>query len=1807
MKKIILLLCLLCALPIMAQKSKTFKVACLNIDGLPPKVDITFGIINAKAINMNPKGPQESGTLKMSELVAQKGWDFFAISEAFNYNEQFLTNIKGQYSHGTFRESIPTKVGTTDALSRISLNGTTIREDTIQKSFDTDGLNILYKNSVSVSNEKMVGWKMRHGVTDFGSDFLIDKGYRYYTVSLGAGLDVDVYILHMDAETTERDNVARAVQIKQLVEAIKATDNKRPIIIMGDTNCRYTRDDLKGLLIDNINSDSRFEIHDPWVDYMWDGNYPKLGSNALMVGQYGHQKGEVVDKIFYINNKDADAQLTAHGYLQDMDFTNPDGSEISDHFPIVIKFTIENLSESVAEGEDYFIRNVATKEYIAAGAEWGTHGVIARTGNRLTLKSTGTENTFTIGSTLHPNDAESTPAFLSAELYMDSGDRNPFVFTRVKGTKYYTITNNGESLSYDSDKRLVKTTLQSDDPNQQWEVLKLSELTKELKDNASEANPMDATFFIKGANFSRNDRDRGEWKTQYSSSKVWGNIGGWGKTADNEKNAGIATGSDLSSNFIAEMYTTGNTNRNSNSAKVYQTLKNLPIGKYRLTFQGFVRRDGDNNDFNVSINGVTCPIMNLSTVQGTAPNNMAEAAALFNTGACTHTMEFTVKNESDIELAVNRPNENKEVWVAFDNFVLTYLGPTDEDIAIFNKVKAAIDDAQKKADEAGYSTYDNSVVEERYENRTLSSNGDEEVHMTYLQLANAARKQTGEMPVDMRYALLNNSFEMGDLTEWTSSGNAEVVPVTAQTVEGEELGEYRLKTSAGTTVSQQIQVTMRSGVYELSAYVTAGVKLIAGDRQSAPAQGDGLVKVSQKFIIDKGTATVGVTSDGAFEADHFILRNIGDSDNAASYEKLRMAISDATRIAGEIDQTYLENEWKPFIQPYQEMVDNMTVDGNGDKEVTEIYAKVRSRVFSNTADRADYTLGIINPSFELGNTFGWDATLTGADSGARSTSNATYKMNSSDGNWLFNTWNDGEIGSPISQTITGLPKGHYVLTFIAASHDGKILFVEADDHVAEPQRSDALKLTGGQTSGHAIEFEFDVADSSTSTTITVIGANNDGKFPEFIDPENPWAGPWYKVDDFHLLRDNSKNDCNFYRNIKKVLDRLDMIANNHLTPKWQAHWNEAKGKYVELYEQHINSDHSDSSELAAQENKVINDIYADFRAIVYSQKQVGADFSGAITNHSFELGDFTGWTIETNAGENTNEYKVLDKNTAASTYTTENVSLDHFCNLWTDGNVAPPISQNIGEMPAGRYEFSVKLATDPANKIYIAVKVGDAYVTKLCDATNAPESGDPESGNFKVYSLEFETPGEGAPIEVGIFPSADGNFYPDLNPAIRGGWYKADDFHLTMLGRDMNINWKMEYDNEGIGSIILPFDAKVPSDLQIYSFTVDENQTLEGFYMVGLLEPATTGYIKANTPYIVKREAAQTGRKAARTTADELPEPVKNEDGSYTFTGRTTHSKDRFTPEDQVLTGTMVETTAQTGERHLRMDALGNIGFFYHAETSEAHEPTSPYHVYIASAPEQSMSVPVYISDPTIEIEWTMETALYGTLILPFDAEVPAGLNALTISGLSDSPDEYLPKNGTEKIQYQLLICPDIDSETEKLEAYKPYLMRAVVTPEATAAEGDDAATDNKTFTFRGVVADKTGATLENGLLKGAVTDGEEADANNYMLAYDNRNKEVFSALDAAQAVNRYHAYIPAAGVNADTPKLLFFEAPSIDDVQSGLQVVAIDSEAIVDVFSIDGITLRTGIEAAEALEGLAPGIYVLRTASGATLKVLKR
>lgn len=1759
MKKLILLLCLLCALPIMAQK-KTFTAACLNVDGLPPTVKAA-GVVNVK---LNPEGPQETGTLQMSKLVSQKGWDFFGVSENFNYNTQLMSEIGGIYNTGTYRGAIPSSV--TNVVPYLAGN----------KWFDTDGLNLLWRSNISVSDEAWYLWNKRNGITKDGADQLIAKGFRYYTVRIAAGLEVDVYILHMDAETTPADNEAREIQMTQLVDMILASDNKRPIIIMGDTNCRYTRDNLKGLMFERIKADERFDIHDPWIDFPRGGVMPTLGAGSIMVP--GHfdgtnheafQTGEVVDKIFYINNTDASAKLTAKSYLHDTDFTWPDGSEISDHYPIVIEFEIENVGNKLTSGA-YYLRNVGTGQFLQVGGIWDTQAILSKTGRELTLAQQATKDVFTVNSKIGDgwlSVEDNYNMFADAENTANRAQKE-WTFTK-NDDGYYTITcthainNTNKKLAITAkDGIVVNADPNADDPNQLWEVISREQLITNLQ-MASETNPIDATFLIKGYRFGRNDKTENDhWKIKKGSV---------GKTAleDNEAAQNYS---------MYKLYNTNGTSKYITSeASITQTVSIPHPGKYKVSCD-FAQ---GNNEGVVTANTITIPTNEYTRNNSWGEASVGTVGAEFATGKYRISQEIVITGK-ELELTVSKTSTNSKTALFVDNFELTYLGPTDEYLATLKKVKEAIDDAQNKADEAGLSSYNNRSVVDAYENRQIpaETKGTPEIHNTYIALAKAASKQIA-IPADMRYTILNNSFEMGDLTEWdaTQATNAKVVEDEIAGKDGK-----CLVVADGGSLTYNFEVTMPDGIYELKAMLSNGAKLTAAGKTSAPsdaANGE-LKEVSLRFRLSGGTTTVGVTCDGAFAADNFILTRTGDRDTASGYELIELAMHDATERVNAMGSPYNDN-WN--LSKYQQIIDELSLEGDGTKEFYEIYDLLREQVYAQpNTDGVDYTNAIINPSFEFGTTRGWDTQFVG-DTGVRECANETYTMQGSKGTYLFNTWQDGGKGAAISQTISGLPAGHYRVIATIGGDQNNYVFFEVNG-----QRSEAKKIERAKGIGEDKAFEFDVAEGTQEVTITIVGGNSDGTY-------NETGGCWYKVDYVRLTRHGDTKVCFFYDRLQRAINRLNALAAD-LPDKYRKQWDPSD--YQDLYDRHINGpSHNNITEEDDPMNgsngvAEINELYARFRTVVFSQTETGADMSGAIGNQSFELGNLSFWNTTMEPASDTK----VTTNTGAYVVDASELDGEYLFNSW-QSDKSTPVTQTISTVPAGIYRLTAKVASDPGNRFYLAVndKPGD-MLTITKDKTHFEEI----SVKFEVTADEAGT--DGASITIGLYPSVDGNFNPELTPLNLGPWFKADNFRLQLIGRRMDIKWAMEYPEEGYGTIILPFDAEVPEDLEIHSLIASKPSDALGdetYYQIA--ELAKRDKILANTPYIVTRKAATTkpeGAPQRRAAADA--------NGVYTFSGITTHTQDTY--DSGFLTGSLVAAEPTEGDRHLMMND-GNLGFILH-DNSDGQYKVEPYHAYISRNTKftdgeghDAFVSDVYFDEPETTVEWTMETALYGTIILPFDADEPVtqGLTAFEITGLGDD-GSYLPKGGTMEVEYQLINLTQVENEIMK--AYTPYLLFGKITSEATAAE-DDTEEAPRTLTFKGKAADGTGATLENGLLKGVLTSGAQAEAGDFVLTYDNRNKEVFGNIETPQEIAVNHAYIPLDKATGDAPGYLFFEAPTADDIQSGLQVVAIDSEAIVDVFSIDGITLRTGIEAAEALEGLAPGIYVLRTASGATLKVLKR
>lgn len=653
---------------------KMFTVASLNVDGMPRS--ITLG---GNEIKLNPDAKEEAGAEAIGEKLKNMGWDLVGVSEDFNYHANILAKVEGEYEAMTHRGIL--SVSNANLLAYMSQSPL----------FDTDGLGLFYRStSATPSDEKFVAWTAHNGYTDQGADGLIKKGYRFYVVTLADSTQIDLYILHMDAETNAEDNAARATQIRQLVAAIKASDNKRPIIIMGDTNCRYTRDDLKGLLIDAINADDRFTIRDPWIQYGRDNVYPMYGSGSIMADANGYLKGEVVDKVFYINNVESNIRLVAESYAQDLSFIGEDGEPLADHWPCVVSFSYHEFDPEIDDKplpektqEPVYLRNRATGKYLKAGGWWNTHAVVGNYG--LPMYITVNEGKYDILSSL---------GYISKDSYMDaSADEaraiKDWTVYEVDGYYVFSYNDGGQRALSANDpfmfndnpnhRYVTAAALNKNDKYQQWEMLTKSQIVSEVM---TSGEPGNVTFLMAGANFDRTDPSNNKWELSKAGTQVTSAIEG----LDNYDNSNFTQRISTSkpSGFLATAR---------NTWTLSQTIDGIPNGTYTIMFQGFYKEEGQSGEHKVVVTAgeSSMPLRNVyEPGDGSSsslypegeeskdgmyyPTTSQGVTAYFNKGLYQHELADVVVTDGKLTISISKTADTKSYTTLthIDNFQLIY-------------------------------------------------------------------------------------------------------------------------------------------------------------------------------------------------------------------------------------------------------------------------------------------------------------------------------------------------------------------------------------------------------------------------------------------------------------------------------------------------------------------------------------------------------------------------------------------------------------------------------------------------------------------------------------------------------------------------------------------------------------------------------------------------------------------------------------------------------------------------------------------------------------------------------------------------------------------------------------------------------------------------------------------------------------------------------------------------------------------------------------------------------------------------------
>ena len=533
----------------------------------------------------------------------------------------------------------------------------------------------------------------------------------------------------------------------------------------------------------------------------------------------------------------------------------------------------------------YYIKNVATGKYFAAGSSWGTHAIIDNHGIDVKLTAMQ-EGKYTIDTQISNGNGSGKNflAIIDGNLYTD-GTTFSWTFKTTKttdGTQAFYIQNGDKNISTQKDNiDLILST--ANDDYAKWVFISEEDRIADLA-NATTKTGKDATWLIKGHNFGYRDTRNDAWQG----------------------------GIKLNQNAQAFAFANFNTEQYDTDFDVNQTIK-VPNGKYVLEVQGYYRNGSIAKSSAAHLNGTekllakvfansveaTLPSIyadagkvdvgtTTNGINGKFPNGQDDASAFFSAGAYNLTLDPVVVSDGTLKIGVKKTEKVSTDWACFDNFRLTYYG-----LKVSDRATSTTSPAEVAADtwyafdvpvagkytitpSAGtiYYTQDGELFPSE-----ITTSTTEATLLTlaqgklYVKASEATTITffTYEVGTDITNSYLNNpGFETGDLTGWTTESSndtgvrdADNDTYKAQGSEGKKLFNTW---PDGKALTQNIG-KLNAGVYELSAMLATGdnpdskgtVYLTVNNAKSA-----GMVsRNGNKQVMHKETLTF--VSDGKTE------------------------------------------------------------------------------------------------------------------------------------------------------------------------------------------------------------------------------------------------------------------------------------------------------------------------------------------------------------------------------------------------------------------------------------------------------------------------------------------------------------------------------------------------------------------------------------------------------------------------------------------------------------------------------------------------------------------------------------------------------------------------------------------------------------------------------------------------------------------------------------------------------------------------------------------------------------------------------
>ncbi|RPE37401.1 jacalin-like lectin domain-containing protein [Streptomyces sp. Ag109_O5-1] len=340
----------------------TFSVLTYNVAGLPE------GLSSAPT-------PRDTSTTEIGKRIAP--YDIVNVQEDFNYHAYLYATDTHPY-----RTATSGGAGIGSGLNTVS-NYAWDTDD-----FERDGWNSCQLDS---------------------GDCLTPKGFTFMRERLAEGVYVDFYNLHTNAGTNDGDEASRADNLSQLTSFISTHSTGNAVVVMGDTNTRYTRsaDTIAEFASNN-------GLTDAWVQLIRGGSAPAKGSDALVCDDTAAtvpNTCEVVDKVLYRSSKVVNLNATSYNN-EHAKFLTSDGLMLSDHDPITVGFSWSQnanfrLSDQFGGPHGDYYQDIdkvaagarATSISLRSGSRVDQVGITLADGTTLTHGGTGgTASSLTLGS-----------------------------------------------------------------------------------------------------------------------------------------------------------------------------------------------------------------------------------------------------------------------------------------------------------------------------------------------------------------------------------------------------------------------------------------------------------------------------------------------------------------------------------------------------------------------------------------------------------------------------------------------------------------------------------------------------------------------------------------------------------------------------------------------------------------------------------------------------------------------------------------------------------------------------------------------------------------------------------------------------------------------------------------------------------------------------------------------------------------------------------------------------------------------------------------------------------------------------------------------------------------------------------------------------------------------------------------------------------------------------------------------------------------------------------------------------------------